>query len=93
MPQVLLGNTSAIHGDDNDSLPGNRETHVHIPDTYTRQEALRTIFHNDGLWVSHSSAPAPAWVECDDDPALAEAISLITDCPVGRPEDWEVHNG
>lgn len=96
MPVVHLGNTAAVHGTRDEEtgratveLPGNRVTTVTIPDTYTRQEAIRTVWHPDGLWVQHSTAAGPAWVECDDDPELASALGIIYGCPVGRPEDWE----
>jgi hypothetical protein len=89
VPVVRLGNTAARHGatDNYEDLPGNRVTTVHIPDSYTRQEALRTIWHDDGLWTRHSSQP-PAWVECGEEPGLASALSAVYDCPIGRPEDW-----
>lgn len=95
MPEVRLGNNAAQHHIPDEAgdvvatpLEGNLVTSINIPDSYTRQEALRTVWHPDGVWAQHSTAPGPAWVESDD-PALAEALAAIYGCPVGRPEDWE----
>jgi hypothetical protein len=98
MPVVLLGNSAAKHqvaqvvdgevATVDESLDGNRVTQVVVPDSYTRQEAVRTVTHDDGVWRRHSEAPTPDWVESDDE-NLAAALGLIYDCPVGRPDDWE----
>jgi hypothetical protein len=41
---------------------------------------------NGGLWCAHSLDPAPAWVECPEEPAIAQAIADHYGCPVGAPE-------
>ena len=90
MPRVLLGNPSAI--DAGRPIAGHQITTVDLPDSYTRAEQLRTLFHLDattaGVWPSHSAAPAPSWVECDTDPDLAAAISEETGCSIGRPDTF-----
>lgn len=99
MPVVRLGNSSAhqhvTRTNENgeaetvkEPIPGNQVTTVNIPDSYTRQEAVRTVWHPDGVWAHHSSAPAPNWVESDD-PELATVLGMIYGCPVGRPAEWE----
>ena len=90
MPLVLLGNPSAL--DVGRPIPGHQITVAPVPDFYTREEQMRTLFHLDantsGVWPMHSAAPAPSWVECPDDPELAAAISAQTGCPIGRPADF-----
>ena len=98
MPVVRLGNaapkhqvTRVVDGEVaavDEPLDGNRVTTVHVPDSYTRQEAIRTVSHDDGVWKRHSAAPGPDWVESDDED-LAAALGLIYGCRVGRPDDWE----
>lgn len=84
MPTVHLGNPAPAAPE----VTGRSVTTAQIPDVYTHSEILRTIFHEDGLWAQHSTAPFPAWVECDD-PVLTEAIAARAGCPVGRPGDWQ----
>jgi hypothetical protein len=66
-------------------------TRVHVPDNKTLDQMIRDIAHDDGtsnagLWYSHSAAPSPSWVVCDDNPELEKAIAERFGCPVGRPE-------
>jgi hypothetical protein len=82
---VLLGNSNAL--DNGRPLPGKRITELKVPEGDSVQEFLRTCFHPDGLWPLHCQAPAPDWVEGDTE--LAKAVSLVTGCPVGRPDDWD----
>ena len=84
MPTVRLGNPSPVHP----GTSGKSVTTANIPEIYTASERLRTVLHADGLWVQHSSAAAPEWVECDDDPELARAIAQATGCAIGRPDGW-----
>jgi hypothetical protein len=99
MPAVRLGNSAPKHqvprlneaGEIetvDEPLDGNRVTKTEIPDSYTRQAALRTVTHDDGFWKKHSYNAEPDWVESDD-PELAAALGLIYGCPVGRPDEWE----
>lgn len=90
MAHILLGNVRAgqLLAGEWQPLPGDRITSVDMPDHLSHADAIRTIMHPDGLWRSHSLAPAPAWVESDD-AALAAAISNAVGCPIGRPDTWE----
>lgn len=63
-------------------------TTVHVPDSDTADQALRSIIHDDGLWVVHSHDQKPAWVEADD-PTFARRLAAYYDVPVGRTDDWE----
>lgn len=83
MPIVLLGNPQpAIAGATTDEH-GNGVVKVVTDPEADTATVLRDLFHDDGLWRVHSSAPAPAWVESSDD-ALAQAIADEAGCPVGR---------
>jgi hypothetical protein len=86
MATVLLGNSQARDG--GESLPGLRVTTVHLPDRLSVEEVLRSLFDANGLWPVHSDSQFPDWVECSDE-AIADAISVRADCPIGRPADWE----
>jgi hypothetical protein len=85
---VLLGNSNAIDPGTREPIPGKQITTVHVPEGDSVQEFLRTAFHADGFWPQHSSSPRPDWVESTDE-TLAQAVSLVTECPVGRPADWD----
>lgn len=86
MATVVLGNPSAIFA--GMPIPGEQITTANIPDSDPLASKLRTITHGDqhtaGIWPTHSTAPAPSWVESDD-PELAAAIAEHYGCPVGRP--------
>ena len=85
MPTVRLGNSAPAHP----GVSGNKVTTAEMPGNLTIPEALRSLFHADGLWRSHSESPTPDWVEVDGDPLLAEAISEASGCPIGRPAGWD----
>ena len=85
MPSVFLGNPQPI-GDG--ATPG-CVTEIDVPWSKSLEEAVRDISHDDGtansgLWVAHSRAKSPSWVESDS-PALAAALAAKWGCPVGRP--------
>jgi hypothetical protein len=56
----------------------------------TLDEAVRDVVHHEpgfsGLWVLHSAAPAPSWVESDN-PDLEQALADHYGCPIGRPQE------
>jgi hypothetical protein len=95
MAIVWLGNTAVreVVGADEDGAPihrrysGQAACTVTIDDSYTLDEAVRTIVHADGHWPRHSSKAA-AWVESDNE-ELAKALADHFGCPVGRPSDWK----
>lgn len=88
MPVVHLGNPAPMDGAN--PLPGGeRVTTVVIPDSRSLDDAIRDVAHNDGspntgLWAAHSSAGAPSWVECQENPELASALAARFGCPIGR---------
>ncbi len=57
------------------------------PEQDTLDEMMRSITHEDGFWVRHSASPV-AWIESEDDHALAALLADRLGCPVGRPDDW-----
>jgi hypothetical protein len=81
MPIIQLGH----------SEPGVITT-VHMPDSYTLQEQVRTVTHEDdatvGVWRAHSAAGAPSWVD-GDDAKLVEALAKEYNCPIGNPAEKE----
>lgn len=88
MPSVQLGNPLPIFNGVATSDP-DAVTVVHIPDSKSLADAVRDVAHvdpsgNNGLWGSHSGAPAPAWVESSS-PELAAALAARFGCPIGRP--------
>jgi hypothetical protein len=53
-------------------------------------ETLTELFNPvGGLWLEHSFDATPAWVACDEDPAMADFIAAYCGCPVGRPAGVE----
>lgn len=84
MRVVQLGNVDAW--DNGRPIPGNQVTNVVIPDERSDGDAIRDIVHPDGLWNVHSRQ-LPAWVESNSE-ALAERLSEIFGCPIGRPDNW-----
>lgn len=88
MAIVMLGNPQpAIAGSTVDEH-GNGVVKVVTDPESDIATVLRDLFHDDGtpnvgLWVAHSTAPAPAWVESDD-AELAQAIADHAGCRVGR---------
>lgn len=86
MPLVYLGNHAALDGgriaDGGRVIEGQQVTTIHLSEDDTHSERVRTIIHDDGLWVRLSAEP-PAWVESDD-PKLESALAAIFDCPIGR---------
>lgn len=88
MAEVRLGNPRAVEAGSRVPL-GEQILELSIPDgVYTDAEQMRNIIHQDGLWVAHSDAPGPSWVESDD-PELAEALANHYGCPIGRPDTEE----
>jgi hypothetical protein len=67
-------------------------TTVHMPDSYTLQEQVRTIAHEDeatvGVWRAHSDNRTPTWVD-GDDAKLVKALAKEYDCPIGNPAEKE----
>lgn len=84
MPIVYLGNHSALDG--GHPIPGTQTTSVVFMDEDDLDTRMRTLTHEDGVWVRHSTEP-PAWVQSDDE-ELETAIAAYFNCPVGRPNDW-----
>lgn len=88
---ILLGNTAAL--DRAQPIPGNQITSAGLPsdeDGWTDEERFQAVTDTErgmGIWVMHSTAPAPAWVESSD-PEFAQRIATHYGCPVGRPSDW-----
>jgi hypothetical protein len=82
MAVVRLGNHAAL--DRGRVIDGPQVTTVTFMDEDDIDTRMRTLTHPDGLWPSMSAAPA-AWVECDDDPQLAEAVAEHFGCPIGQP--------
>jgi hypothetical protein len=86
---LLLGNTSVLEDGQPVDL-GNRITEVKFPEGYPAADQLPAI---KDLWPSHSDA-GPEWVECDDDPLLAQMVARTFttpdhECVVGRPKGWK----
>lgn len=91
MPRVLLGNPAPVINGRVTSDPTG-VTVVTIPDCKSIQDAVRDIGHDDGsahvgLWWSHSGLAAPAWVSCDENPELEDAVAQRFGCPAGRPTE------
>lgn len=87
MTVVRLGNPAAVTAGSRVPL-GEQVTSVSIPDSYTSDEKVQTVTHQDGVWAAHSDAPGPSWVESDD-PELAAALAARYGCPIGRPDTEE----
>lgn len=85
MATVYLGNPAAL--DDGEPMEGQRITTATIPEDHTVAEALSAITARDGVWPNHSAAPAPAWVESDNED-LACLLSSHYGCRIGRPSNW-----
>ena len=89
MPNVYLGNPFPIFNGRPVADP-TAITRVSVPDCKSLADAVRDIAHdngdtNNGLWLSHSAAAAPSWVECDENPELEAALAQRFGCPIGRP--------
>jgi hypothetical protein len=101
MPVVHLGNVAVreVIGADHDGAPihrrhrGQSTVDMVLPsdeERWTHDERVRTATHPDGHWSQLSSQP-PAWVACDEDPALEAALAEHWGCPQGRPDGWFDH--
>lgn len=84
LPTVYLGNSSAL--DAGRPIAGTQVTQVVFMDEDGLVCRMRTLTHEDGIWIRHSTAK-PAWVESDD-AELEATIADYYDCPIGRPVDW-----
>jgi hypothetical protein len=41
------------------------------------------------LFVSRNIADKPTWVDCDENPVLAQVIAQTYGCPTQRPKRWK----
>lgn len=97
--RVELGNHAPL--DNGRALPHWSVTTVEIPVGVDQQEGFRAITDRgdvgNGVWVSHSNDPAPAWVSVTNGPsetaedaeALEERLANHYQCERGVPEDVE----
>lgn len=75
---VYLGNRKAVAIVDGErqALPGKRCTTMSIPPGMDLMEAFQAITSPQGVWATHSQAPAPAWVAADG-PLAAGLTQLL----------------
>lgn len=80
---------------------GDQITTVSLPDTYialekdgssTAQWSLDQQIATVKQFVSLHFATKPVWVESDDK-ILAQVVSSMYDCPLGRPKNWKNGHG
>jgi hypothetical protein len=83
---VQLGNDQAMDRDK--PLEGKNITTITIPEDWSVADIVRAISHPDGLWIRHSAAETPAWVEADGNPEVAQALADHYGIAIGRTKGW-----